>query len=235
MDDNNQQNQQQGGGATGDDNASQTTQAQEVAQLSLENSAIGTSAVTGGGQSSGRAGTKSDDSNMPQVSEEEVKNFDMRDFDPSLKPDLSTLSNDSLGKALGDKAGQFKGDGKTAAQQYDDIINVQIPSHNLSFDEMEFKTLLAGSISLLYEEKMAIIQQVPQLTQHKITELTRILNEEKKKFTQLNKKHQEELAKIEGKLNNTEEKEKLYNEEIVKKEGDQAAADEILKKLQGGG
>jgi hypothetical protein len=167
------------------------------------------------------------------LTEEEIANFDMREFDQTLKPDLGNLANDSLGKALG-TTGDMSGAGMTSAQQYEDIVNTQIASHNLNFDENLFKTLLAGSISLLYNEKKAVLAQVPKLSQNQIDELIKILNEEKRKFAELNKKHKEELKKIEEKYDHSEEKETLHIQEMESKQSDQEKAEELLRKLQGG-
>jgi hypothetical protein len=192
------------------------------------------------GGSQGGAGqgddSKKDDkkTDLPEISDEEAQKFDMRTFDETLKPDLTTLSDDSLGKALGTQGKQYDGGHLTAAQQFEDICNTQIGENSLNFNPKEFLELLAGSISLMYAEKKAIIDQIPKLSQFQIDELLKILREEKKKFAALNKKHTEELKKIEAKHDNSEEKEKLHNEELSQRSADEEAAAELLRKLQGG-
>ncbi len=187
---------------------------------------------TGQGDDSAKDDKKKKE-NLPEVSDEEVDSFDMKEFDPSLKPDLTQLSDDSLGKALGTQGKQYDGGQMTAAQQYEDIINTPVPESNVNCDWKLFLELLAGSISLMYPEKKAIIGQIPKLSQFQVDELFKILKEEKKKFTQLNKKHQTELKKLEDKHTNPEEKEKLKEAENVQKDTDAEAAAELLRKLQG--
>jgi len=189
---------------------------------------------TGGatGQTQDGVVVKDPKDDLPEVSEEEVKQFDMRSFDPALKPDLTTLANDSLGQALGVKP-EDNGAMMTTAQQFEAVLNKAVPPHGLTFNEKEFKELLAGSISLLYEEKVAIIDRVSSLSQFQIDQLVNILQEEKKKFAALNKKHSEELKKLEAKQSNPEEKAALQKEEEDSKMQDKLAAEELLRKLQG--
>lgn len=73
------------------------------------------------------------------------------------------------------------------------FTKVKVPANSLQFDDQEFLRLLAGSISLTKDEKKKIIEAVPTLTQFQITELIRILNEEKQKFSELDVKHKEQL------------------------------------------
>jgi len=207
-------------------------------QLGVDpNNGIPQAQVVNPGQQ-GAGTTQGDDGQQSEqkvnLTEEELASFDMRDFDQNLRPDLGNLASDSLGQALGTTGDAAAGAAMTSSEQYDDMINSVIPAHNLNFDETLFKSLLAGSISLLYNEKKAIITQIPKLSQTQIDELIKILNEEKKKFAELNKKHKDELKKIEEKHDHSEEKEILQAEENQSKEGDQAAAEELLRKLQGG-
>ena len=85
-------------------------------------------------------------------------------------------------------------------QQQQFISSVKIPPHpNTKFDEAKFLELLAGSISLTINEKKKIIEAVPQLSQFQIDELIKIFEEEKVKFTELEKKHAEQIAELEKK------------------------------------
>jgi hypothetical protein len=77
---------------------------------------------------------------------------------------------------------------------------IVIPSHmETTFDEQGFLTLLRGSISLTKDEKWRIIQAVPKLSQFQIDELFKILQEEKRKFSELSPKHLLQLMKLEQK------------------------------------
>ena len=72
---------------------------------------------------------------------------------------------------------------------------IQIPPHNLSFDEKKFLKLLAASISLSKSEKKKIIDTIPSLRQKQIDDLIKIFEDEGSKFAELPKRHQEELKK----------------------------------------
>ncbi|MEI7511561.1 MAG: hypothetical protein WCJ84_05370, partial [Candidatus Peregrinibacteria bacterium] len=78
---------------------------------------------------------------------------------------------------------------------------IKLPKHNLQFDENHFLLLLAGSISLTKDEKKRIIEAVPRLTQYQVDELMRILEEEKRKFSELDVRHKQQLDELEGKHN----------------------------------
>ncbi|MBI3332423.1 hypothetical protein HYZ99_05740 [Candidatus Peregrinibacteria bacterium] len=78
--------------------------------------------------------------------------------------------------------------------------NIAVPAHpETTFDESRFLTLLRGSISLTRDEKWRIIQAVPKLSQFQIDELQKILDEEKRKFSELSPKHLLQLMKLEQK------------------------------------
>ncbi len=77
---------------------------------------------------------------------------------------------------------------------------IAIPAHaETKFDEQKFLTLLRGSISLTRDEKWRIIQAIPKLSQFQIDELQKILEEEKRKFSELSPKHLSQLMKLEQK------------------------------------
>ncbi len=110
-------------------------------------------------------------------------------------------------------------------------IKVKIPAHNLQFDENKFLRLLAGSISLNKEEKKRIIDSVPKLKQVQIDELIRIFEEEIQKFAQLSKKHVPQLEKmVKQQYQDWVDIETAYTAS-VRKEEDNAKADEIRKSL----
>jgi hypothetical protein len=78
--------------------------------------------------------------------------------------------------------------------------NIAIPEHPQAvFDEQRFLTLLRGSISLTRDEKWRIIQAVPKLSQFQVDELQKILEEERRKFSELSPKHLLQLMKLEQK------------------------------------
>lgn len=110
--------------------------------------------------------------------------------------------------------------------------HITAPEHaETRFDEKAFLQLLAGSISLMRDEKWRIIQAIPKLSQFQIDELFKILNEEKKKFAELSPKHLLQLQKLEQK--HAEEWKDLQSMMVQKgvKEQDNAQADEIRKQL----
>ena len=110
--------------------------------------------------------------------------------------------------------------------------NIIVPTHpETNFDEQEFLILLAGSISLMRDEKWRIIQAMPKLSQFQIDELKKILTEEKKKFSELSPKHLLQLQKLEQKHGDDwKDLQSLMIQEGAKKE-EAAQADEIRKKL----
>jgi len=78
--------------------------------------------------------------------------------------------------------------------------NIVVPGHpETQFDEQKFLTLLRGSISLTRDEKWRIIQAMPKLSQFQIDELQKILEEERRKFSELSPKHLLQLQKLEQK------------------------------------
>lgn len=214
-----------------------------VTPIGSDDGSQGSGLPMSGGQGTQTQSTQGDDAvvvnpekpkiELPKLSEEEVEKFDMREFDPTLRPDLTTMSNDSLGQALGSNEGMYEGAHLTVNQQYEDILKTEIPGHETTFDEMLFKELLAGSISLMYNEKKAIIAQVPKLSQFQLDELIKILKEEKRKFAELNKKHTDELKKIEEKHENKEEKQELRQAEEQSKSKDEEEAEALLRQLRG--
>lgn len=78
----------------------------------------------------------------------------------------------------------------------DFATSIKIPPHSLKFDELYFLKLLAGSISLMKEEKMKIVEAVPKLTQFQVDELIRILEDERRKFAELDDKHQAKVKEL---------------------------------------
>jgi hypothetical protein len=110
-------------------------------------------------------------------------------------------------------------------------LGIEIPECSLEFDRNYFLRLLAGSISLKVNEKVRIIKSIPTLIQYQIDELTRIFEEEKRKFAELGEKSKEQLEKLDRQ--HTEE----WKDVIMAFEGEKKAveeqnqADEIRRKL----
>ena len=107
-----------------------------------------------------------------------------------------------------------------------------IPAHpETTFEEQNFLTLLRGSISLTRDEKWRIIQAIPKLSQFQIDELQKILDEEKRKFSELSPKHLLQLMKLEQK--HAEDWKDLQSFMVQKnaKQDEQAQAEAIRKQL----
>lgn len=110
--------------------------------------------------------------------------------------------------------------------------HIAIPAHaETQFDEQQFLSLLRGSISLTRDEKWRIIQAIPKLSQFQVDELQKILEEERRKFSELSPKHLMQLMRLEHKhsedwrdLQSTYVQSQARNEE-------QAQADDIRKQL----
>ncbi len=111
------------------------------------------------------------------------------------------------------------------------VISVQIPQHNLNFDEQNFLHLLAGSISLSKDEKKRIISSIPKLKQEQVDELIRIFEEEQRKFAELSAKHVDQLKKLENQHSADWQDIEMEQKASSKQNEDQAQADEIRKKL----
>ena len=110
--------------------------------------------------------------------------------------------------------------------------SIVVPGHpETNFDEQLFLTLLRGSISLTRDEKWRIIQAIPKLSQFQIDELQKILDEEKKKFSQLSPKHLLQLQKLEQKhAEDWKDLQSITIQEGAKQEEEQQA-DDIRKQL----
>ena len=110
--------------------------------------------------------------------------------------------------------------------------NIPVPVHpQIAFDEQMFLTLLRGSISLTRDEKWRIIMAIPKLSQFQIDELQKILEEEKRKFSELSPKHLLQLMKLEQKhAEDWKDLQTVAVQEGAKKE-EQAQAEEIRKQL----
>lgn len=110
--------------------------------------------------------------------------------------------------------------------------SITIPAHPaIQFDVQQFLTLLRGSISLTRDEKWRIIQAVPKLSQFQIDELQKILEEEKRKFSELSPKHLLQLMRLEQK--HAEDWRDLQSVEVQVqgRKQEQQQADEIRKQL----
>lgn len=110
--------------------------------------------------------------------------------------------------------------------------NIVVPNHpEAKFDEQQFLSLLRGSISLTRDEKWRIIQAIPKLSQFQIDELQKILEEERKKFSELSPKHLLQLQKLEQKHSDDwKDLQSITVQETAKEEEGQQA-DEIRKQL----
>lgn len=110
--------------------------------------------------------------------------------------------------------------------------NILVPAHpNTVFDEQMFLTLLRGSISLTRDEKWRIIKAIPNLSQFQVDELQKILEEERRKFSELSPKHLTQLMKLEQKHSADWQDLQSVSVQEGAKEQEQAAADEIRKQL----
>lgn len=120
-------------------------------------------------------------------------------------------------------------------QQIQDFITwakANMPAHpNVKFDDNKFIELLAGSISLTHNEKQNIVKAVPQLSQFQIDELMKIFLEEQQKFTELEKKHAEQMKELEKQHASPEAQAAKDEEAKAKAKEDEEAA--ALKKSLG--
>jgi hypothetical protein len=117
-------------------------------------------------------------------------------------------------------------------QLFTDGIKLKLPEHpETKFDDDQFISLLASSISLSKAEKKRIVDAIPKLKQWQVDELMNIFTEEKQKFAQLSKKHVPQLEKL-AKQHYEEWRDlELGQEQVGKSEEDKAKAEEIRKSL----
>lgn len=110
--------------------------------------------------------------------------------------------------------------------------HVVVPAHpETTFDQTKFLTLLRGSISLTRDEKWRIIQAIPKLSQFQIDELQKILEDERRKFSELSPKHLLQLMKLEQK--HSEDWKDLQSFMVQKdaKKAEESQVDDIRKQL----
>jgi formylglycine-generating enzyme required for sulfatase activity len=97
----------------------------------------------------------------------------------------------------------------TGGDDHSIILKMEIPPHQLNFNEQHFLELLSNSISLARKEKLRIVASIPKLSQYQIDDLIRIFTEEfmklpgnkyKKEVTSANKNQQEILRDSPGKI-----------------------------------
>lgn len=109
---------------------------------------------------------------------------------------------------------------------------IVVPAHpETQFDEQNFLSLLRGSISLTRDEKWRIIQAIPKLSQFQIDELKKILDEERRKFSQLSPKHLLQLQKLEQKHGEDWKDLQSITVQQGAREEEQGQADDIRKQL----
>lgn len=110
-----------------------------------------------------------------------------------------------------------------------------IPPHpNTQFDEENFLTLLEGSISLTMEEKKRVIDAIPRLSIDQINELIKIFEEEKQKFSELEKEFADDVAKLKAEREKEIHMAEVKQEELSEADSEAAEAEALKRKLMGG-
>ncbi|OIO53011.1 hypothetical protein AUJ46_06335 [Candidatus Peregrinibacteria bacterium CG1_02_54_53] len=110
--------------------------------------------------------------------------------------------------------------------------NIPVPPHSeTKFDDQHFLTLLCGSISLTRDEKWRIIMAIPKLSQFQIDELQKILEEERRKFSELSPKHLLQLMKLEQKHSDDWRDLQAVSVQQAARGQEEQQADEIRKQL----
>jgi hypothetical protein len=110
--------------------------------------------------------------------------------------------------------------------------HVVVPAHpETTFDQVKFLTLLRGSISLTRDEKWRIIQAIPKLSQFQIDELQKILDDEKRKFSELSPKHLLQLMKLEQRHGEDWKDLQSFMVQKDAKKAEQSQVDDIRKQL----
>lgn len=118
----------------------------------------------------------------------------------------------------------------------DFATTVAVPAHsNTTFDESYFLKMLAGSISLTKNEKAKIVESIPKLSQYQIDELIKIFEEERRKFSELDEKHQVKIRELQAKQTEDWKDLEMAGQQEERKGEDEAAAEALRAKLAGGG
>lgn len=121
--------------------------------------------------------------------------------------------------------------GTSAFQAFTTVV--RLPDHPLAvFDEKYFLFLMAGSLSLtLAEKKDILFTRLANLSQFQIDELIKILEDEKNKFDELEKKHPEQVQKMKAECLNAWQMLELEGRQQAAQANTQSEVDEIKKKL----
>ncbi len=118
--------------------------------------------------------------------------------------------------------------------QRDGNIFIIPPHPNTQFDENYFLALLEGSISLTMEEKQRVIDAIPRLSIEQINELISIFEEEKQKFSELEKEFADDVAKLKAEREKEIEMTETKKEEESEADADAAAAEALKRQMMGG-
>jgi len=142
--------------------------------------------------------------------------------DAKAKPNSPLQSDDELSED------QFV----TGGDDHSFITSIPVPAHpSTQFDEKKFLELLAKSISLTKTEKQRIITSITKLSQYQIDELMRIFEEEQKKFSELNQKHENQLKAIEDKHKDDWSDIEMQSKQDEKKKKDDDEATKLRKQM----
>ena len=109
-----------------------------------------------------------------------------------------------------------------------------IPAHpNTTFDDKNFLTLLEGSISLTMEEKKRVIDAIPRLKIEQINELIKIFEEEKQKFSELEKEFSDDVSKLKKEREKEIHIGEIKQEEQTESASENEEAEALKRKLMG--
>jgi hypothetical protein len=109
--------------------------------------------------------------------------------------------------------------------------DVKFPEHTTEFNEEKFIFLLAHSLSLAIDEKINIIDRIPDLSQSQIDQLLEIFVDEQKSFADLEREHPENIRTEREKRLKSWENVSNRQEQNVASEEDESKADDIRKQL----
>lgn len=111
---------------------------------------------------------------------------------------------------------------------------IQVPAHpNTIFDEVYFLKMLSGSISLTKNEKKKIVESVSKLSQYQIDELIKIFEEERRKFAELDEKHQVKIRELQQKQAEDWKDLEMDKQAVAQKNEEEAKAEALRAKLMG--
>jgi len=118
-----------------------------------------------------------------------------------------------------------------SSKQREKILGIKVPDNSLSFNQDEFKELLADSIVISFDDKLQLIAAVPNMKQENIDGLLDLLQQERDQFVAIDA---EQVDKLKALAKSFSEKQKKLSDLIdskLKNKEERAILDEIKQEV----